>query len=707
MSAVLVPVPLANVYKTGIPAGIISHVSTRIALIAQNHVLSPENYELWNQKVRQALAPARIFDKFIAQLYDNPDDEDKKTFWETDKYLVTGWIEEAAGAGLYHITRPFSETGDCRGLWDSLSTLYNKSAPLSRFRLYHEMMQLTSNSNNNSQEIIRRGAELLDSVSRISPSIMSSQEVCEEMVICAILERIPKSHPFYVSLLELTKISFSDFSRKVILHESSLHDTDGSLAHASIAYATANANAASTSSLKLQLNQIEDSSTCYFCEYAHRFYECRLFLSAKRACLEKKEARRAAKLSGSSTLTTAPQPHPSKLVSKQVSKKTEKANTVDADDDDDDEIYEDFEFAGQASTARSPTEPFSDKWIPDSGASCHMTPRSDWVFEKVVDRRPVKLANGVIIFSTHRGLCHIVPRIPNAARIMIRNVLLAPELDSNLFSTNRFASGPNQQIVMEGPMTSFFKNTSVISTALMKGNLGYLNVDTVLAIEVEQAFSAASIVTWHRRLGHCNFRAILKSLSTNSVEGLHISDKTVPSDPCIDCANGKLSKAAHTSTPVRTKRPLERVYSDVVGPMNVQGRSGERYVVAFLDDHSRLAKTYKLRTKDGVLDSFMRFKAWAENQMNARIERFDEEGLRKTIRVLRDDKGGEYTSSRFESFCQLHGIDREHTIRASPEQNGVAKCFNRTLLQGVVTILSVKVASLPLARCGGHDCTHL
>jgi hypothetical protein len=122
--------------------------------------------------------------------------------------------------------------------------------------------------------------------------------------------------------------------------------------------------------------------------------------------------------------------------------------------------------------------------------------------------------------------------------------------------------------------------------------------------------------------------------------------------------------------------------------MNVQGRSGERYVVAFLDDHSRLAKTYKLRTKDGVLDSFMRFKAWAENQMNARIERFDEEGLRKTIRVLRDDKGGEYTSSRFESFCQLHGIDREHTIRASPEQNGVAERFNRTLLQGVVTILS-------------------
>jgi hypothetical protein len=41
----------------------------------------------------------------------------------------------------------------------------------------------------------------------------------------------------YVSLLKLTKISCSDFSDKVILHESSLGDMDGSLAaHTSITY---------------------------------------------------------------------------------------------------------------------------------------------------------------------------------------------------------------------------------------------------------------------------------------------------------------------------------------------------------------------------------------------------------------------------------------------------------------------------------------
>jgi transposase InsO family protein len=35
-----------------------------------------------------------------------------------------------------------------------------------------------------------------------------------------------------------------------------------------------------------------------------------------------------------------------------------------------------------------------------------------------------------------------------------------------------------------------------------------------------------------------------------------------------------------------------------------------------------------------------------------------------------------------------HGIDREHTIQASPEQNGIAERFNHTLLQGLSTMFS-------------------
>jgi hypothetical protein len=130
----------------------------------------------------------------------------------------------------------------------------------------------------------------------------------------------------------------------------------------------------------------------------------------------------------------------------------------------------------------------------------------------------------------------------------------------------------------------------------MKGNLGYLNVDPVLAIEAEQAFSVTNIVTWHPRLRHCNFPAIL-----NHYRRIRWKAYPYPTRPCLPTLASTVPtencrKLPNTSTPVRTNRPLEGVHSDVVSPMNVQDRSGERYVVVFLDGQgadevqTRLAK---------------------------------------------------------------------------------------------------------------------
>ncbi|CCA67899.1 hypothetical protein PIIN_01770 [Serendipita indica DSM 11827] len=58
------------------------------------------------------------------------------------------------------------------------------------------------------------------------------------------------------------------------------------------------------------------------------------------------------------------------------------------------------------------------------------------------------------------------------------------------------------------------------------------------------------------------------------------------------------------------------------------------------------------------------------------------------IKCLRDDKGGEYMSTEFQNYCAENGIQREHTIRDSPQQNGVAERFNRHLAEGVTAMLS-------------------
>ena len=46
-----------------------------------------------------------------------------------------------------------------------------------------------------------------------------------------------------------------------------------------------------------------------------------------------------------------------------------------------------------------------------------------------------------------------------------------------------------------------------------------------------------------------------------------------------------------------------------------------------------------------------------------------------------------YMSREFEAFCIDHGIQRQHTVRNRPQQNGVAERANRTMEEGVISML--------------------
>jgi hypothetical protein len=76
----------------------------------------------------------------------------------------------------------------------------------------------------------------------------------------------------------------------------------------------------------------------------------------------------------------------------------------------------------------------------------------------------------------------------------------------------------------------------------------------------------------------------------------------------------------------------------------------------------------------------------------------------KSILCLHDDKGGEFIGIKWDAFFAQHGIWREHTVKASPQQNGVAECLNRTLEELLVAMLNR--ARLP-ARFWGEGLNYL
>ena len=88
-------------------------------------------------------------------------------------------------------------------------------------------------------------------------------------------------------------------------------------------------------------------------------------------------------------------------------------------------------------------------------------------------------------------------------------------------------------------------------------------------------------------------------------------------------------------------------------------------------------RVYLLRNKDEARDAFIKYKNEVENQLSKKIKR------------LRTDRGGNYESNPFNSFCEDHGIIHETTPPYSPKSNGVAKRKNKTLKEIMNSMLVI------------------
>jgi len=55
---------------------------------------------------------------------------------------------------------------------------------------------------------------------------------------------------------------------------------------------------------------------------------------------------------------------------------------------------------------------------------------------------------------------------------------------------------------------------------------------------------------------------------------------------------------------------------------------------------------------------------------------------------LRIDNGGDFCKKEFDEFCKKCGIASKNTIPYTPQQNGVAKIMNRTLMEKERSMLS-------------------
>ena len=57
-----------------------------------------------------------------------------------------------------------------------------------------------------------------------------------------------------------------------------------------------------------------------------------------------------------------------------------------------------------------------------------------------------------------------------------------------------------------------------------------------------------------------------------------------------------------------------------------------------------------------------------------------------SVKRIRSDNGGEYMGKEFQDICTKSGIIHETTSPYTPEHNGIAERYNRTLQEGALTL---------------------
>ena len=71
-----------------------------------------------------------------------------------------------------------------------------------------------------------------------------------------------------------------------------------------------------------------------------------------------------------------------------------------------------------------------------------------------------------------------------------------------------------------------------------------------------------------------------------------------------------------------------------------------------------------------------------------------EKEIGNSLKCLRSNRGGEFTSREFEVFCNDKGIKRKTSTPRTPPKNGIADSTNRSVIDCAKTLMVEKNVTL-------------
>ncbi|GJS77773.1 putative ribonuclease H-like domain-containing protein [Tanacetum coccineum] len=288
-------------------------------------------------------------------------------------------------------------------------------------------------------------------------------------------------------------------------------------------------------------------------------------------------------------------------------------------------------------------EEYKEKVVIDSGCSRHVTGNKCYLDAyKDYD-------GGFISFGDGKGKI-------KTGSLDFEDVYFCKELKYNLFSVSQIYDKKNNVLFTDTECLVLYSDFKLLDESQVL--LRVTRKDNIYSVDLKNVFPTGDLTclipkaiidesnTWHRRLGHINFKTMNKLVKGNLVKGL--PSKIFENDhSCVVYQKGKQHKAFYKAKLVNyISKPLHMLHMDLFGPTN--------------DETSEILKTFIIEI---------------ENQLDNKVK------------VIQSNNRTEFKNSIMNQFCEMKGIKREFSIARTPQQNGVAERKNRTLIEAARTML--------------------
>lgn len=322
--------------------------------------------------------------------------------------------------------------------------------------------------------------------------------------------------------------------------------------------------------------------------------------------------------------------------------------------------------------------PGSEYWIVDSGATSHMTAHKGYIeaYEEFEEPRIIRLGDGKPTKAFGQGK---VPFISNGFEGELHSVLWVPELRENLFSVSRaMAQGCDVKFTHNPTEVSFLKENSVkLKGSRTKEGLFVLHLKpqkTKKSSRVE-TLAAVTAEEWHQRYAHGSINSIRELAKKGAVKGLVFKENNT--DKCTDCALGKICRVSHPSrNHILATDKVAVLHFDTCGPIAETSLGGHSYFVLGTEEFS-----------DYKIISFAGSKAEIPALVKKMISQVALESKRP-VKLVVTDNGTEYCNRTLSSWLDSNAILHRTTVAYTPQQNGRAERANRTIIEGVRTLLN-------------------